>query len=378
MHDPNKKTIAIVINTSWNIFNFRMGLLKALKEEGYNIVAIAPYDFHTEKLIEYGFEYHDINMNNKGTNPIEEFRLFREFYSVYKEVNPDLLLQYTIKPNVYGSLAASLLDIPVISNISGLGTVFLNKKPSSIIARLLYKLALHRKAPKKVFFQNQNDRALFIKSKLVKKKKTDILPGSGIDIEKFKPLEREVRRAKSLHFLFIARLIRDKGLGEYVEAARMLKSKYPEAVFNILGTYYPGNPTAVTHDEIEMWEAEGIIHHLGATDEVSAVIAEHDCVVLPSYREGLSRVLLEGASMAKPIVTTNVPGCKNVVDDDITGYLCNVKDADSLAQQMEKVLLLSEDERSEMGQRGREKVIAEFDERIIIEKYQKAIRTIFS
>lgn len=378
MHDPNKKTIAIVINTSWNIFNFRMGLLKALKDEGYNIVAIAPYDFHTEKLIDYGFEYHDINMNNKGTNPIEEFRLLREFYKVYKEVNPDLLLQYTIKPNVYGSLAASLLDIPVISNISGLGTVFLNKKPSSIIARLLYKLALHRKAPKKVFFQNQNDRALFIKSKLVKKKKTDILPGSGIDTEKFKPVESTAHESKKLHFLFIARLIRDKGLGEYVEAARMLKRKYPEAVFNILGTYYPGNPTAVTHDEIEMWEAEGIIHHLGATDEVSAMIAEHDCVVLPSYREGLARVLLEGASMAKPIVTTNVPGCKDVVDDGITGYLCDVKDADSLAQQMEKLLLLSVDERSEMGRRGREKVIAEFDEKIVIEKYKKEIKKIFS
>ena len=378
MYDPNKKTIAIVINTSWNIFNFRMGLLNALRDEGYNIVVIAPYDFHTEKLIEYGFEYHDINMNNKGTNPIEELRLLREFYKVYKEVNPDILLQYTIKPNVYGSMAASLLDIPVISNISGLGTVFLNKKPSSILARLLYKLALRMKAPKKVFFQNQNDRAVFIKAKLVKKKKTDILPGSGIDTEKFKPVEREARKEKSLHFLFIARLIRDKGIVEYVEAARMLKSKYPEAVFNILGTYYPGNPTAITHDEVEMWEKEGIIHHLGATDEVSKVIAEHDCVVLPSYREGLARVLLEGASMAKPIVTTNVPGCKNVVNDGITGYLCKVKDADSLAQQMEKVLVLSEDERREMGKRGREKVIVEFDEKIVIKKYKKAIRKIFS
>ena len=376
MHNLNKKTIAIVINTSWNIFNFRVNLLKALQSEGYNIVAIAPYDFHTQKLIEYGFEYHDIKINNKGKNPIEELKLIREFHKVYKEVNPDVILQYTIKPNVYGTIAANKLDIPVISNISGLGTVFLNNKLSSHVARFLYRIAL--RYPKKIFFQNSRDRALFIKSKLVKKKKTDIVPGSGIDTEKFKPVNKEARKAKSLHFLFIGRLIGDKGLVEYVEAARMLRSKYPDVAFNILGTFYLGNPTAITQDEIEMWEAEGIIHYLGATDEVSAVISEHDCVVLPSYREGLSRVLLEGASMEKPIVTTNTPGCKEAVDNGISGYLCNVKDAASLAQQMEKVLLLSEDERSEMGKKGREKMIAEFDEKIIIKKYKEAIRKILS
>jgi len=378
MHNPNKKTIAIVINTSWNIYNFRVGLLKALQNEGYNVVAIAPYDFHTQKLIEYGFAYHDIKINNKGTNPIEELKLIREFYKTYKEVNPDILLQYTIKPNLYGTMAASLLDIPVISNISGLGTVFLNKKLSSTIARFLYKMALHLHAPKKVFFQNPHDRELFINSKLVKKKKTDLLPGSGIDTEKFKPGGSTGRNAKNLHFLLIARLIKDKGILEYVEAARVLKAKYPEAVFNILGTYYLGNPTAVTQDEIEIWEKEGIIKYLGATDDVSSVIVEHDCVVLPSYREGLSRVLLEGASMAKPIVTTNVPGCKDAVDDDITGYLCEVKDADDLARQMEKILLLSEDERKAMGQKGREKVISEFDEQIVIKKYIKSISKILN
>ena len=376
MHNPNKKTIAIVINTSWNIYNFRVGLLKALKDEGYNIVAIAPYDFHTQKLIEYGFEYHDIKINNKGTNPIEELKLIREFYKVYKDVNPDVVLQYTIKPNLYGTMAASLLDIPVISNISGLGTVFLNKKPSSLFARLLYKLALHMHAPKKVFFQNPQDRELFINSKLVKEWKTDLLPGSGIDTEKFKPLDETGREENNLHFLFVARLIRDKGLVEYVEASRILKAKYPDVVCNILGTYYLGNPTAITQDEIEMWEKEGIINYLGATDDVSSVIAEHDCVVLPSYREGLSRVLLEGASMGKPLITTNVPGCKDVVDDGITGYLCKVKDTDSLAKQMEKILLLTKDERREMGNKGREKIIAEFDEKYVIEKYKKVISEI--
>ena len=376
MHNSDKKTIAIVINTSWNVYNFRVGLLKALKNEGYNIVVIAPYDVYTQKLIEYGFEYCDIKINNKGTNPIEELKLIREFYKIYKEVNPDILLQYTIKPNLYGTLAASLLDIPVISNISGLGTVFLNKKLSSIIARFLYKIVLHMRAPKKVFFQNPQDKELFINSKLVKEWKTDLLMGSGIDTEKFKPLEETGRESENLHFLFIARLIRDKGLLEYVEAAKILKAKYPDVVCGILGSYYLGNPTAVTQEEIEMWEEKGIINYLGATDDVSSVIAAYDCVVLPSYREGLSRVLLEGASMGKPIVTTNVPGCKDTVDDGITGYLCEAKDADSLAKQMEKIILLSKNERQEMGKRGREKIIAEFDEKHVIEKYKKAIAEI--
>lgn len=374
MHNPNQKTIAIAINTSWNIYNFRVGLIEALKREGYNVVAIAPYDFHTQKLLEYGFEYRDIKINNKGTNPIEEIKLIREFHKIYKEVNPDVILQYTIKPNVYGTIAANMLGIPVISNISGLGTVFLNNKLSSRIARVLYKIAL--RYPKKIFFQNSQDRALFVNSKLVKEEKTDLVPGSGIDPEKFKPMAGEAREEKCLHFLFIGRLIGDKGLREYVEAARILKNTYPDAAFNILGTYYFGNPTAITHDEIEVWEEEGIIHYLGATDEVSAVITEHDCVVLPSYREGLSRVLLEGSSMEKPIVTTNVPGCQEAVDEGISGYLCEVKDAVSLAEQMEKVLLLSENERREMGKKGREKMIVEFDEQIIIEKYKDAIKEI--
>lgn len=346
--------------------------MKALKQEGYNVICIAPCDFHTQKLIENGCKYYNIKMNNKGTNPIEEIKLTRAFYKVYKELKPDVLLHYTIKPNIFGTIAANILGIPVISNISGLGTVFLNDKPSSRIARFLYKIAM--KFPKKVFFQNRYDRELFIDSNLVAEEKTDLLPGSGIDTEKFKPIVGETREGKSLHFLCIARLIKDKGLMEYVEAAKILKTKYPDAVFSILGTYYLGNPSAITQEEIETLEDEGIIRYLGATDDVNVIIAAHDCVVLPSYREGLSRVLLEGASMEKPIVTTNVPGCKDAVEDNVTGYLCKVKDADSLAKQMEKVLLLSEEERHEMGKKGREKVMKEFDEKIVIEKYRKVIK----
>lgn len=267
-----------------------------------------------------------------------------------------------------------MLGLPVISNISGLGTVFLNDSLSSKVARFLYKVAL--KVPKKVFYQNTHDRELFVQSHLVKEEKTDLLPGSGIDTEKFKPLENSMRDSNTpLQFLFIARLVKDKGLVEYVNAARQI-SPYQKVEFCILGSYYPGNPTAITEEEMKVWEEEGSVKYLGTSDDVKSVIAGADCIVLPSYREGLSRVLLEAASMAKPIITTNVPGCKEVVDDGVNGYLCDVKDADSLAEKMVKMINLSDVERCEMGRRGREKVMKEFDEKIVIEKYKEAITAI--
>ncbi len=374
MKDNQQKTIAIVINTAWNIFNFRLGLLLALQQEGYRIVCIAPKDEYASRLQALGFEYHDIKINNKGVNPVEDAKLVVDFYRLYKQIAPDVILQYTIKPNIYGSWAAGMLGIPVISNISGLGTVFLNDSLSSKIARLLYRLALP--FAKKVFFQNAHDRQLFISSKLVAETKTDLLPGSGIDTQKFKPLTGGSQHTNVLRFLFIARLVKDKGLLEYVQAAK--KIAQPSVECSILGAYYPGNPTAITGEQMEAWEEEGIVKYLGVSDEVQSVIAKADCIVLPSYREGLSRVLLEAASMAKPIITTNVAGCREVVDDGVNGYLCEVKDADSLAEQMKKMMLLSEEARKEMGRKGREKVMREFDESVVIEKYLEAIATILN
>ncbi|MDQ7047430.1 MAG: glycosyltransferase family 4 protein [Sulfurovum sp.] len=370
------KTVAIVINTSWNIYNFRLGLLLKLQADGYKIVCIAPKDEYSEKLESLGFAYHNIDINNKGTNPLEDAKLVFAFYKLYKEIAPDVLLQYTIKPNIYGSMAAGMLGIPVISNISGLGTVFLNNSFSSKIARFLYRVAL--RVPQKIFYQNAHDRELFVKSNLVKAEKTDLLPGSGIDTEKFKPLDNFARDPKKgLRFLFIARLLKDKGLVEYVEAAGTIQNdKNPE--FYILGAFYPGNPTAIREDEMKVWEEDGIVKYMGTSDDVRSVIAKADCVVLPSYREGLSRVLLEAASMAKPIITTNVPGCKEVVDNGVNGYLCDVKDAHSLAKQMKKMINLSEDARKEMGRRGREKVSKEFDEKIVIKKYGDTIAFILN
>ena len=350
-----------------------MGLLKALQKEDYRIVAIAPTDEYSQQIKDLGIEFYPITINNKGTNPIEDVILISRFFQLYKEIKPDVLLHYTIKPNIYGTIAARFAGIPVISNICGLGTVFLNDNFSSKLARLLYKIALQ--SSKKVFFQNEDDRMLFVKSKLVSKEKTELLAGSGVDTIGFAPMAYK-KTNNTFSFLFIARLVKDKGLLEYIEAARQLKEKYPNVTFKILGSFYPGNPTAIRPEEVAQWEQENIIDYLGETDDVASVISQSDSVVLPSYREGLSRVLLEAASMAKPIVTTNVPGCRDVVDHGVNGFLCKVKDADDLAKQMEKMIQLEERERLEMGKNGRQKVVNNFSEGLVVDSYKKAIRSI--
>jgi len=370
-----QKTIAIVINTSWNIYNFRLGLLKFLQSKGYRIVAIAPHDEYSQQLEDLGFEYRNVKINNKGTNPVEDMKLIWAFYRLYKDVRPDVLLHYTIKPNIYGSIAAWLAGVPAISNVSGLGTVFLDHSFSSRAARLLYSIAM--RFPQKVFFQNKEDRTHFVKLKLVSEHRTGLLPGSGVDTFRFSPVDKK-GGSTTLSFLFIARLVKDKGLHEYVDAARILKKKYPTVRFDILGPFYPGNPTAIAPDEMALWEREGAVHYLGTSSDVSSLISQADCIVLPSYREGLSRVLLEAASMARPIVTTDVPGCRDVVEDGVNGFLCKARDVGSLALQMEAMITLDQEQRTKMGQRGREKVVAKFDEAIVIDIYQRAISHILS
>lgn len=364
------KKIAIVINTSWNIYNFRLGLLNALKEEGHEIVCIAPKDEYSQKLKDFGFEYYDVNINNKGTNPIEDMKLTKEFYNIFKKIKPDVILQYTIKPNIYGSIAARLLKIPVISNISGLGTVFLNDNLSSKIAKFLYKVSLKKNT---VFFQNSDDQNLFITNKLLKENQTDLVAGSGINTEKF-DTDKKIDENK-ITFLFIARLVRDKGIIEYIEAIKKLKKEENNSniKFKILGSLYKNNPTAISQEELDSWVKDEIIEYLGHSDNVKEEIEKADCIVLPSYREGLSRVLLEAASLQRPIITTNTPGCRDVVNHNENGFLCEVKDSNDLKNQIVNMINLPYEDRLKMGQKGRELIINEFDEKVVIQKYKNYI-----
>ncbi|MEA3490831.1 MAG: glycosyltransferase family 4 protein [Campylobacterota bacterium] len=375
----DKRKIVISSNTSWFIYNFHRELASVMQSQGYQVVVVAPRDDYSKKLEKLDIEFYDIGISNKGTHPIEDIKLFFRFYKLYRSISPDLILHYTIKPNIYGTMAAGVLTVPTISTIAGLGTVFLNNKLSSHIARLLYKVAL--RIPKRVFFLNSYDRKLFLDSNIVKVEKTGLIPGSGIDTEKFKPVNIDRNPQAPICFLLIARLIKDKGVVEFVQAAEKIRAKYPDSTglkFCIIGEYYHGNPTSITEKEMQHWVEEGYVDYLGTSDDIRPIIAKADCIVLPSYREGISQVLLEAASMGKALIATDVPGCKEVIDDGVNGLLCHLKDADSLAKQIIKMSNLSDEERDEMGRRGREKVISQFEEKIVNDAYMRAVSAILS
>ena len=351
---------------------FRLGLMKRLIHEGYDVTVLAPYDDHSQEIEALGCRYIDIPMDNKGSNLIKDWILFRRLYKHYKEIQPDLIFHYTIKPNIYGTLAAKYANIRSIAVITGLGYTFINNNITSRIAKKLYKFSL--KNASKVWFINHEDRKKFIKKKLLSRDLMEILPGEGVDMDKYAPRVKE-NQDGIFRFVLIARLLWDKGVGEFVQAAKAIKEIYPHAEFQLVGFVDAKNPQAISKEQVEAWEANGWIKYMGPTDDVPKFIAQSDCVVLPSYREGVSKILLESASMAKPIIASNVPGCRDIVEHGSSGYLCKVKDSYALAHKMYKMLNLSEADLQKMGMCGRRHVRREFDEKIVIAKYLQTIET---
>ncbi|MCJ8165484.1 glycosyltransferase family 4 protein [Pontibacter sp. E15-1] len=366
--------IAIVINTSWNIYNFRMSLIKALLAEGHEVVAIAPRDAYSERLVAAGCRFVPVQME-KGTNPFTDLRLIWRLYKTYRQVRPQVLLHYTIKPNIYGAVAAHWAGIPAINNVSGLGTVFITRDYISSIALRLYKMTF--RYPAKVFFQNQDDRRLFLRNNLVRPDITEVLPGSGINLQEFVP-DREFKRHEPFTFLMVARVLYDKGIAEFVRACKLVQGKYPQVRCQLLGQVDEQSRSGVRRRQLEAWLASGVLEYLGTTDAVANVVRHADCVVLPSYREGTPRTLLEAAAMGKPLIATNVPGCREVVQHGINGYLCRVRSADDLADKMVQMLQRSDGELKKMGEASRQLAATRFDDRIVIGKYLQAIQTILN
>ncbi len=366
--------IAIVLNTSWNIYNFRKGLVESLQNHGHEVFAVAPEDRYTEKVQSLGCQYIPVRMDSRGVNPAKDFFLILELFSIYKRIKPDIILHFTIKPNIYGTIAASLLRIPVINNVCGLGTVFLREGLSSKIAIWLYKLAF--RFPKKIFFQNEDDHNLFLEKGIVKTELCELVPGSGIDLNQYVPTPKTVQRPFT--FLLVSRLIYDKGVVEYVEAIEELRKKGVVANFQLLGSIDEKHKRGIPKSLIEKWVTEHKVDYLGSTDDVQSFLCDADCVVLPSYREGTPKTLLEAASMGLPLVATDVPGCRNIVEDGYNGFLCKSKDAIDLASKMEKLLTLNAEDRKIMGDNSRLKAVNNFDENIVIEKYHRSILSLKS
>jgi glycosyltransferase involved in cell wall biosynthesis len=364
--------IAVVLNTSWNIYNFRMNFVRELIAQGHEVHTIAPVDDYTKYLKEAGCIHHAIKMDSRGANPIKDSALILELFLIYRAVRPEIVLHYTIKPNVYGTLAASLLRIPVINNVCGLGTVFLKKNIVSLVAIMLYRISF--RFASKVFFQNSDDLNLFVRRKLVSKESVDLVPGSGIDLKKFTPAE--FKRNKKFTFLLISRLITDKGVLEYVEAVRALKASGFEGHFQILGQADPEHKRGIKMNVINEWINTNTVEYLGVTNDVQKYIHKADCIVLPSYREGTPRTLLEASSSSKPIITTDVPGCNHVVQHYHNGLLCKIKDSNDLADKMRELSSLDDNTLKTFGINGRLKMETEYNESIVINKYLHALSQI--
>ncbi len=363
----SRKTIAMVSNTAWYLYNLRLGVIHFLQAKGFDVLAIAPHDDFMTLLEKENCKTVSVEMDRRGTNPLADLALMFRLYRIYRAHKPDFIIHYTIKPNVYGSLAARMAHIPSMAVVSGLGYAFSKRNWLYRIATRLMKTAFS--FAKEVWFVNQDDRELLLNANIVPKEKTLQLPGEGVNTEKFAPIPKSSSSDKFV-FLLSARLLWEKGVGVFVEAARNLKPKYPHAEFQLLGFLSDDEKTGVTKAQIDKWQQEGIVTYLGTTSNVVPFLANADCILLPSfYREGVPRALLEAASMAKPIITTDNVGCRDVVEDGVTGFLAKPNNSAHLAEKMEQMLNLSETERQEMGKKSREKVIREFDERLVLQEY---------
>lgn len=366
------KKIIISINAAWNIVNFRLGLIRALREAGHEVIALAPPDAHSARLQELGIPYVPIEMDKQGLSPLKDLQLLLRYWRTLRRLHPDIFLGYTAKPNVYGALAARALGIRVINNVSGLGTAFIRDGLLTRIVSLLYRVAFHGSAT--VFFQNAEDRDLFVSQRIVTRKQARLLPGSGLDLEHFRPARIAGSESEGFTFLLIARLLWDKGVKEYVEAARLVRLAVPAARFQLLGFLDAENRTAVPREAVDAWAREGIICYLGEAADVRPFIAAADCIVLPSYREGLPRTLLEAAAMAKPLIATDVPGCRDAVQPGVNGLLCRVRDARSLSAAMMDMIRAPAAVREQWGRAGRTMIERDFDEKIVIQRYLEAIK----
>lgn len=364
------RKLVISINSTWNFVNFRAGLLRALAGQGYELVAVAPDDGYVDELTRLHCRYLPVKMKRRTTSVIGETHLLAQYAALLRRERPCAQLTFTIKPNIYGSLAARAYHIPSIANVAGLGTTFLQAGPLNRLVRAMYSAAL-RPSPI-TFFQNDADRELFSAAGIVRRERSRLLPGSGVDLHRFSP-RSSASDVPGPIFLLLGRFLWAKGLAEYADAARAIRLRHPSAEFRLLGMPETG-AGAVDGAQLLRWQQEGVMRIFPAVDDVRPALADADCVVLPSfYPEGTPRSLLEAAAMGRPIITTNVPGCRDIVEDGQNGYLCEPRDAMSLRQAIERFVSLGPTERQEMGRKSRAAAENRFDEQIVINAYLSAL-----
>lgn len=359
--------IAFVGNTSFSLYNFRLGVIKSFVAKGHQVFAIAPTDKYSDLFEAENITFINININGKGTNIFTDILLLSKTIKLYNQNSFDFVFHYTIKPVIYGSLTCRLLRIQTIAITTGLGYTFDSNNLLSKFVSFLYKISLSKVS--EVWFLNSDDKNEFIKRKIVSESKTFILDGEGVNTELFSPSKKEINQGKFI-FLLLSRLVKEKGVEEFALASEILKSKYPTIECQILGIRDIDNPHNIPFEKITEWIDKRIINYLGADIDVRKYIANSDCVVLPSYyREGIPRCLMEGMSMERPIITTDNVGCNELIQNDINGLICKPKDIEDLALKMEEMFLMDDKKRIQFGANGRELILRRFDEKNIIKTY---------
>ena len=361
------RTILVFSNSVSGLFTFRREVMSAIADAGYKVLLIGPEDDVTiHSYPDIGCQTLLIDFSSRGMNPFAELRLLKKYCKFIKQYRPVAVLTYTIKPNIYGGMACRMLKVPQIANITGLGDAMENKGWLRSMTILLYRVALGK--VHKVFFQNSYNREFFRKNGIVRDN-SGVIPGSGVNLQYHRfqayPQDGDIR------FIFMGRLIHDKGAKEYLDAAETVGHKYPGVQFWILGMYEDAY-----QDRIERLILAGILRFIPSTTDVRPVLKETHCTVLPSYHEGMSNVNLESAANGRPVITTNVPGCRETVDDGITGFLAEAKDSGSLIEAIERFIQLPYGQKVKMGENARKKVEKEFDRQIVVNTYLKEIQSI--
>jgi len=367
-----KKKVMLLGNHAFVIYNFRKELIKQLLKDGYEVYLSMPYDDDkVPKMIEWGCKFIETNVDRRGTNPFSDFKLVQHYLKIIRKYSPDIVLTYTIKPNLYGGIACSLLHVPYISNITGLGSGFKKDGLLKYFLTFLYKIGL--KKSRKIFLQNKNDEKTLIQSNVVKKSSNnyEILPGSGVNLLEYK--KKDLPSNDQIAFIFIGRIMKDKGINEYLKASEIIKKKFGEKVrFDVVGFVEKTDKELL--NKLTQLNDKNIISYLDYQSDVKPYLSAVHCLIQPSHGgEGLSNVLLEAAAMGRILIASNIPGCKEVIDSEYNGYLFEAKNHLSLVEQIIKVIEVSDIQRDSMSIYSRKKVENEFNRDIVVNKYLKEI-----
>lgn len=362
------KKVLMLGNSDIVIYNFRRELIEKMIKSGYEVYVSLPYSKRTEALKDMGCIFINTEINGRGTDIFEDIKLCLQYLKTLIKVRPDVVLTYTIKPNIYGGIACRLMRIPYICNITGLGSGYLKnglvKKIIKILSRISYKKAT------KIFFQNTSDMNTLINDNILTRN-YDLLPGSGVNLERYNLLDYPDKESE-VNFSFIARVMKDKGIDEYLEVAKSIKVNYPRVNFSIIGKIEEVKYRSILSE----YERRGIIKYEGFNDDIIHVIEKSSCIINPSYSEGMSNVLLEGAACGRPLIASDIPGCREIIDNDINGLLFNVKSAEDLIEKIDKFINLDYREKVLMGLAGRIKVQDSFNRDIVVDKYMNLINSI--